>query len=133
MQTIPQGTAMSDNDIHRLVQHHDGQLSALNSRVGHVEHKLDAHDVKLDKIIAAVTTHAAQPKIDIHQTIRSIGQLSFLFGSICAGIIYLATRQTETPIALIQKEQSTAIERLERVESLLLPERWASKTSREAR
>jgi hypothetical protein len=130
MQNIPQGTVMSDTDIHRLVQHHDGQLSALNSRVGHVEHKLDIHDGKLDKILATVTTQAAQPKVDIHQTIRSIGQLTLMFGSICAGIIYLATRQTETPIAMIQKDQSTALERLGRLESLILPERWASKTER---
>jgi hypothetical protein len=130
MPTIPQGTVMSDTDIHRLVQHHDGQLHALNTRVGHVEQKLDVHDGKLDKIIAAVTTQSAQPKFEMRAVLGLVKDFGVIFVMVCGGILYLATRQTETPIALIQKDQADASQRLERMESLVLPDRWASRTER---
>lgn len=127
MKTIPQGTVMSDTDIHRLVQHHDGQLHALNTRVGHVEQKLDVHDGKLDKIIAAVTTQSAQPRFDLRYFLDIAKNFTVLFAAVCAGILYLASRNSEVDVAIIKKDQDTASSRLERMESLILPERWATR------
>lgn len=121
---------MSDTDIHRLVQHHDKQLNSLDTRIGHVEKTLGDHGQVLNVIRDAVTKHDAQPRIDIHQTIKTIGTLVMMFGGVCAGIIYLATKESAVPLAEIKRDHEDATRRLERVESLILPDRWASKTER---
>jgi hypothetical protein len=130
MPTIPQGTVMSDTDIRGLVQHHDKQLNSLDTRMGHVETTLKDHGGVLNVIRDAVTNQAAQPRVDIHQTIKSIGTLVMMFGGVCAGIIYLATKENAAPIAELRKDQDLASQRLERMESLILPDRWASRTER---
>jgi hypothetical protein len=53
-----------------------------------------------------------------------------MFGGVCAGIIYLATKENAAPIAELRKDQDLASQRLERMESLILPDRWASRTER---
>jgi hypothetical protein len=91
---------------------------------------LKDHGGVLNVIRDAVTNQAAQPRVDIHQTIKSIGTLVMMFGGVCAGIIYLATKENAAPIAELRKDQDLASQRLERMESLVLPDRWASRTER---
>jgi len=121
---------MSDTDIHRLVQRHDGELHSLNTRVGHVETKLDVHDGKLDKIISIVTTQSAQPKFEWRSTMGVVKDFGVIFTMICAGILYLAAQHSSVDLAIVKKDLDSSSQRLERVESLILPESWASKTER---
>lgn len=129
MDTLSQGPPVSD-DIHKLVQHHDGELRALNTRMGHVEQKIDTVDGKLDHIITAVAKQDAQPKFEWRSTMGVIKDFGVIFTMVCAGILYLAAQHSNVDIALVKRDQDAASQRLERVESLILPENWASKTER---
>jgi hypothetical protein len=121
---------MSDTDIHKLVRDHDGELRSLNTRVGHIETKIDNVDGKLDQLITAAAEQKAQPKFELRATLGLVKDFGVIFVMVCGGILYLASRQSETDLALIKDKQATASDRLERVESLVLPDRWASKTER---
>jgi hypothetical protein len=120
---------MSDTDIHKLVQHHDGQLHALNTRVGHVETKLDGMDGKLDKLITTSAKQEAQPKFEARALLGIVKDFGVIFVMVCGGILYLAANHNSVDIAVMKKDQDSATERLERVESLVLPERWATRES----
>jgi len=113
-------------DLHRQIQQHDTQLSSLNTRMGHVETKLDGHDTKLDTIITAVTKHDAQPKFGA-STITIVKDLGILFGIVCSGILYLAAQSSQKDIALIDDHSKSAEKRIERLESLTLPESWSTR------
>lgn len=121
---------MSDNDIQKVVQHHDGQIQTLNNRVGHVEKTQAEHTTILNVIRDAVTKHDAQPRFDIRYVLDITKNFGVIFAMVCGGILYLASRNVETELAVIKKDNDMAGHRLERMESLILPENWASKVER---
>ena len=110
-----------------IVAHHDAQIDNLNNRVGHVEKTLSGHGMMLQEIRDAVTKQSARPTLDPRNTIGIIKDLGVVFAMVCAGILYLAAQNGSTAVALLQDHEKQAAERLDRVESLVLPSSWAGK------
>lgn len=114
-------------DLEALVAHHDAQLEQLGHRMGAVEKTLGAHGLVLQEIKDAVVKQSARPTFDPRNTIGIIKDLGVVFAMVCAGILYLAAQNGSTAVALLQDHEKQARERLERVESLVLPSSWAAK------
>lgn len=119
----------SDIDI---VAHHDALIDGLTTRMGAVEKTLSAHGTVLQEIRDVVVKQGARPHFDPRNTIGIVKDIGIVFGIVCAGILYLASANTQsfmadsrTEQAIINDRQQQNIKRVERLESLVLPQSWA--------
>jgi hypothetical protein len=87
------GRTMAQANITGQLAHHDNLIHGLSSRIGHVEKTLSDHGTVLQEIRIAVTRTDAQPKMDFHKLVTSIVSIAALFGMVCGGIIYIATKE----------------------------------------
>jgi hypothetical protein len=115
-----------------IVTHHDAELQQLGSRIGAVETTLIAHGTVLQEIRDVVVKQGARPTFDPRNTIGIVKDIGIVFGIVCAGILYLASANTQSAMlvsnteqAVIRDRQNMMIKRMENVESLVLPQSWA--------
>ena len=120
--------ARTDGDYKAQLAHHEAQLDGLNTRMGHVESTLKGHGSMLSEIRDAVTAQKAKPTFDPRSTIGIIKDIGVVFAMVCAGILYLAAQNGSRDLALLQEREAQANKRLERMESLVLPQSWAAVT-----
>lgn len=122
---------MSDSDLARLVQHHDGQLEGLNARVGHVEKTLNGHGMMLQDIKDAVTKQDARPTFDFHQTVSTVTTLAVLFSMVVGGIIYIVTQQNSTFVQTVNANSQDLGKIKDDVDSLKQKFGWVARTEKD--
>jgi hypothetical protein len=114
-----------------IVTHHDAELQQLGSRIGAVETTLVAHGTVLQEIRDVVVKQGARPSFDPRNTIGIVKDIGLVFAMVCAGILYLAAQNGSKDLALLQERESQASKRIERMESLVLPQSWAGVATKE--
>lgn len=111
--------AKHNDDLIQTIAHHDAAIGQLGGRMTGVESGLrtlqgEVHagfvtlGSKLDKLDAI-------PKFDFHQTVKTVSSLVFLFASVVAGIIWIATQQfalTRERVTVMEGEVSQLKERV---------------------
>lgn len=107
---------MAQANIAGQLAHHDTLIHGLSSRIGHVEKTLSDHGTILQDIRVAVTRTDAQPRLDFHKLVTSIVSLAALFGMVCAGIIYIATKEFGGLIAEQKGFNQAVVRRIDRHE-----------------
>jgi hypothetical protein len=137
---LPVSRIANKFDLEAVVQHHDSQLEAFGNRMGVVEKTLTAHSSVLQEIKDAVVKQGARPSFDPRSTIGIVKDIAILFGIVCAGILYLAAGNvqsamlaSDTEQAVIRDRQNMMIKRMENVESLVLPQSWATSSRSDSR
>lgn len=100
------GDSSPDGRLVKQLAHHDAAISGLSSRIGHVEQTLGSHGSilkdhgsLLQEIKIAVTTNAAKPVFNFHQTVSTVTTLAVLFSMVCGGIIWITTGQFAATLA----------------------------------
>jgi hypothetical protein len=119
---------LGDDDYKAQLAHHDAQLGGLTTRMGQVETTLRGHGSLLSEIRDAVTAQKAKPAFDPRTTIGIIKDTGVVFAMVCAGILYLAAQNGSRDLVLLQEREAQANKRLEKMESLVLPQSWAAVT-----
>jgi prefoldin subunit 5 len=115
-------------DLEAVVQHHDSQLEAFGNRMGVVEKTLTAHSSVLQEIKDAVVKQGARPTFDPRNTIGIVKDIGVVFAMVCAGILYLAAQNGSADIALMKDRVERLLTRMDKMESLVLPQSWAAVT-----
>jgi hypothetical protein len=108
---------MAQANIAGQLAHHDTLIHGLSSRIGHVEKTLSDHGAILQDIRVAVTRSDAQPRLDIHKAVTTIVSLAVLFGMVCAGIIYISTKEFSGLVAEQKSFNQAIVRRIDRHET----------------
>jgi len=109
--------AMAQANIAGQLAHHDTLIHGLSSRIGHVEKTLSDHGTVLQEIRVAVTRSDAQPRFDIHRAVTTVVSLAVLFGMVCAGIIYISTKEFSGLVAEQKSFNQAIVRRIDRHET----------------
>lgn len=107
---------MAQANIAGQLAHHDTLIHGLSSRIGHVEKTLSDHGTILQDIRVAVTRTDARPQFDLHRSVTTVVSLAVLFGMICAGIIYIATKEFSGLVAEQKSFNQAVTRRIDRHE-----------------
>lgn len=107
---------MAQANIAGQLAHHDTLINGLASRIGHVEKTLSDHGSILQDIRVAVTRTDAQPRLDVHRAVTTVVSLAALFGMICAGIIYISTKEFSGLISEQKSFNQAIVRRIDRHE-----------------
>jgi hypothetical protein len=132
---IREGMSMAKSSDLDLVAHHDAQIESLNTRMGAVENTLTSHGRVLQEIKDAVVKQGARPFFDPMRTVSVVKDIGIIFGLVCTGILYLASVNAQATVganavelAIVKERERVAVQRIERMESLVLPQSWAGVT-----
>jgi hypothetical protein len=96
-----------NDDVSERLQGLESHTAGLDARLSGVERTLSTHGGKLDRIVDAIATQSAQPRFDPIIIVGFIKDIAILFGLICAGIIYVASAQTNATTAVLEQRVIT--------------------------
>lgn len=102
---------MTDIDAERLSEL-EKDVSSLDARLTSMEHVLNTHSAKLDRIVEAITATKARPQYDPQAIITFTKDVAILMALLGSLIVYIATGILDKPIAVMQSRVGNIEKRL---------------------
>ncbi len=90
------------------------RLSTLEQNYNHLDSRLTDMGRKLDKVVDAVTRHAAAPQFDPGRILTFVMQATILFGLVTSGIVYVASNVAEARLAVIESKMQVLMHKGDR-------------------